>query len=80
MQLKPLLLQTMTELGITPEELDMLRGRMLSSVTSLQAGITSLDAQISTLQGNEMSLLMSLMLLLIQYLSLLNLMRLKARN
>lgn len=50
MQLKPLLLQTMTELGITPEELDMLRGRMLSSVTSLQAGITSLDAQISTLQ------------------------------
>jgi len=50
MQLKPLLLQTMTELGITPEELDMLRGRMLSSVTSLQAGIISLDAQISTLQ------------------------------
>jgi hypothetical protein len=50
MQLKPLLLQTMTDLGVTPDELVLLQGRMLSAVSSLQANLVALDAQISTLQ------------------------------
>lgn len=49
MNLKPELLQTMTNLGVTPDELDLLRSRMLSAVTSLQAQIYALNAQIETL-------------------------------
>lgn len=53
MNLKSELLQTLTDLGVTPDELTLLQGRMLSAVSSLQAGIAALDAQISTLQGQR---------------------------
>lgn len=53
MNLKSELLQTLTDLGVTPDELTLLQGRMLSAVSSLQAGIMALDAQIATLQGQR---------------------------
>ena len=53
MNLKPELLSTLTNLGVSEEELVLLRDRMLSSVTSIQAQITALDGQISTLQGQK---------------------------
>lgn len=56
MNLKPELKSVMDALGVTPDELVMLQGRMMSSVTSLQAQITALDAQISTLNGQRSEL------------------------
>ena len=55
MNLRPELLQTLTNLGVTAPELDLLRERMLSSVTSLQAQLTALDAQIGNLQAQRAS-------------------------
>lgn len=49
MNLKPELLATMASLGVTEPELEILKSRMMFSVTSLEAQITALDAQISTL-------------------------------
>ena len=61
MNLKPELLAALTELGVTSTELDLLRERMLSAVTSLAAQLTALDAQISTLtaQRNEVQMKLS---------------------
>lgn len=53
MNLKPQLLDTMTALGVTEPELDLLRSRMLSAVTGLQAQISALDMQIATLQAQR---------------------------
>lgn len=53
MELNPTLLQTMTQLGITPEELEMLMGRMMFAVTNLQATIAALDSQIEQLQSQR---------------------------
>jgi len=53
MNLKPELLTTLTNLGITKEELPILYDRMLSLVSSLQAQINSLDAQIATLTSQK---------------------------
>ncbi len=53
MNLKPELLSTMAQLGVTEAELDLLRGRMLSAVTSLQAQLNALDAQIATLNAQR---------------------------
>jgi chaperonin cofactor prefoldin len=49
MNLKPQLQNVMTELGVTEAELELLRGRMLSAVTSLEAHLNALQAQIATL-------------------------------
>ena len=56
MNLKPELLQTMNDLGVTEAELETLRGRMLFSVTSLEAQITAITAQITTLQSQQTDL------------------------
>lgn len=53
MNLRPELLSTMAQLGVTEAELDLLRGRMLSAVTSLQAQLNALDAQIATLNAQR---------------------------
>jgi D-serine dehydratase len=53
MNLKPQLLDTMTTLGVTEPELDLLRSRMLGAVTGLQAQLSALDMQIATLQAQR---------------------------
>lgn len=53
MNLRPELLETMSVLGVTEPELDLLRSRMLGAVTGLQAQLTALDAQIATLQAQR---------------------------
>ena len=53
MELKPELLQTMTNLGVTDTELEILRGRMLSVVSSLEAQLNALNAQINTLAAQR---------------------------
>jgi uncharacterized small protein (DUF1192 family) len=55
MNLKPILLDAMTALGVTPNELETLKARMLFSVSSHEAQIAALNAQIDTLtaQRNE---------------------------
>jgi hypothetical protein len=53
MNLKPQLLTTLTNLGITEAELPILSDRMLSLVSSLEAQIDALNAQISTLTGQR---------------------------
>ncbi len=53
MNLKPELLTTMSNLGVTEPELELLRSRMLSAVTGLQAQLTALDAQIATLTAQR---------------------------
>lgn len=49
MNLKPELLSTMNNLGVTEAELQVLQSRMLSAVTSLEASLNALNAQINTL-------------------------------
>lgn len=56
MDLKPELLLTLTNLGVTEAELETLRQRMLYSVTSLEGQLAALDAQISALQAQRASL------------------------
>lgn len=55
MNLKPELLATLTNLGITETELPVLYDRMMSLVTNTNATIMALDTQIHTLttQRNE---------------------------
>lgn len=53
MNLKPELLSAMTTLGVTDSELDLLRTRMLSAVSSLDAHLNALDAQIRTLESQR---------------------------
>jgi hypothetical protein len=53
MNLKAQLLDTMSALGVTEPELDVLRSRMLSAVTGLQAQLAALDMQIATLQAQR---------------------------
>lgn len=60
MNLKPELLDVLTALGVTPEEVDLLRERMLSAVTSWQAKVTALDAQIATLEAQRVEALAAL--------------------
>jgi len=56
MNLKPELLATLTNLGITEAELPILFDRMMSLVTSLQANINALTAQIDTLSAQKVEL------------------------
>jgi hypothetical protein len=56
MNLKPELLTTLTNLGITEEELPVLYDRMMSLVTSLQASINAVSAQIDTLTTQKAEL------------------------
>jgi len=56
MNLKPELLATLTNLGITEAELPILFDRMMSLVTSLQANINALSAQIDTLTAQKAEL------------------------
>ena len=49
MNLKLELLSAMNFLGVTAEELETLKWRMMFSVTSLEAQVNALDAQIATL-------------------------------
>lgn len=60
MNLKPALLDTMTNLGVTPAELDLLRGRMMGAVSSLQAQITALESQIAALEAQRQAALTEL--------------------
>lgn len=53
MNLKPALLQTMSDLGITEAELETLKDRLMFSVTSLEAQTNALDAQIATLTAQR---------------------------
>ena len=53
MNLKPQLLTTLTNLGITEAELPILSDRMLSLVSSLEAQIDALNAQIATLTAQR---------------------------
>lgn len=53
MELKPELLSTLIDLGVTEAELELLRGRMLSAVTSLEAHLNALTAQIATLSAQR---------------------------
>lgn len=53
MILKAELKQVMDDLGITPDELNTLQSRMLSSVTTVQAQITALSAQIESLTSQR---------------------------
>lgn len=53
MNLKPELLAVLSELGVTAPELEPLKERMMSAVTSLQAYMTALDAQIDTLTAQR---------------------------
>lgn len=53
MNLKPELLTALVTLGVTEPELELLRGRMLSAVTGLQAQLNALDMQIATLQAQR---------------------------
>jgi hypothetical protein len=56
MNLKPELLTTLTNLGITEAEIPVLFDRMMSLVTSLQASINALSAQIDTLSAQKVEL------------------------
>lgn len=56
MNLKPELLATLTNLGITEAELPVLFDRMMSLVTSLEAQINALSAQIDTLSAQKVEL------------------------
>lgn len=53
MNLKPALLQTMSDLGITEAELETLKDRLMFSVTGLQAQLNALEAQITTLSAQR---------------------------
>jgi hypothetical protein len=53
MNLKPQLLTTLTNLGITEAELPILSDRMLSLVSSLEAQVSALNAQIATLTAQR---------------------------
>ena len=56
MNLKPELLATLTNLGITEAEVPILYDRMMSLVTSLEANINALSAQIDTLSTQRAEL------------------------
>lgn len=49
MNLHPQVLQTLSDRGLTAEEVTVLQGRMMFAVTSIEAQITALDAQINAL-------------------------------
>lgn len=53
MNLKPELLSALTNLGVTETELELLRTRMLSAVTGLEAQLNALGSQISTLSAQR---------------------------
>lgn len=53
MNLKLELLSAMNFLGVTAEELETLKWRMMFSVTSLEAQVNALDAQIATLTAQR---------------------------
>lgn len=53
MNLKPELLQAMTNLGVSGPELDTLKSRMMFSVNSLEAQVNALNAQISQLTAQR---------------------------
>jgi CII-binding regulator of phage lambda lysogenization HflD len=55
MNLKPELQTVLTNLGITPDELNTLESRMMFSVTTLQAQLSALNAQIETLTNQRQS-------------------------
>jgi len=61
MNLNPNLLQVLTDLGVDRAELEMLKGRMLSSVSSLQARLTSLDVQLAVLSEQRSQVAKELM-------------------
>lgn len=60
MNLKPELQTTLTNLGVTEPELELLRSRMLSAVTGLEAQLNALDAQINTLSAQRDEVLVEL--------------------
>jgi len=60
MNLKPTLLTTMSNLGVTSAELELLRGRMMGSVSSLQAQIVALESQIAVLESQRQAALTEL--------------------
>lgn len=60
MNLKPELLSTLQSLGVTDEELVMLQGRMLSTVTGLSASIAALTSQIDVLTAQRTELMQQL--------------------
>lgn len=49
MNLKPELLDLLTQLGLVPDEVETLRSRMMSAVTALEAQVTALNSQIDQL-------------------------------
>lgn len=51
MIIKSELKNTLTNLGLDEQEFDMLKGKMLYTVTDIQAKKTALESQISTLQN-----------------------------
>lgn len=53
MNLKPELLATLTNLGITEAEIPVLFDRMMSLVTSLEATIVALNTQIDSLTAQR---------------------------
>jgi hypothetical protein len=53
MNLKPELLATLTNLGITEAELPVLYDRMMSLITDLQAQVTALSSQIESLETQK---------------------------
>ena len=55
LDLHPDVLATLTARGLSPDEIELLKGRMLSAVTSLQAEITALDTQIATLEAQRLA-------------------------
>lgn len=56
MNLHPQVLQTLSDRGLTEEEVVTLQGRMMFAVTSIEAQITALDAQISALSMQRAAL------------------------
>lgn len=53
MNLKPVLLEAMTALGVTPSELTTLKDRMLYSVSQHHAQLAALDTQIASLTAQR---------------------------
>jgi hypothetical protein len=53
MNLKPELLTTLINLGITEAELPVLYDRMMSLITDLQAQVTALSSQIESLETQK---------------------------
>jgi phage shock protein A len=58
--LKPELLTTLTNLGITEPELETLRSRMMGAVTGLEANLSALNLQIEQLTAQRDAILAEL--------------------